>query len=69
MTDLPSWKDKPSQAGEVLDEDDAAMIKALLALEFQQRRIAALFDVNQGRISEIATGARFGDVEALEISR
>lgn len=33
----------------------------LLQLGFQQKRIAALFDVNQGRISEIAAKMKDGE--------
>lgn len=46
-----------------LDEQDAAVIKLLLAEGFAQKRIAALFDVNQGRISEINSGNKFTHVQ------
>jgi len=45
-----------SQKSDSLTAFDASVIKALLILGLQQKRIAALFDVNQGRISEINRG-------------
>lgn len=47
-----------------LSEADAAIIKQRLRLGEIQSRIAADFDVNGGRISEINTGKTFADVEA-----
>lgn len=38
---------------------DVAAIKARLSRGEYQHRIAADYDLNQGRISEIATGKRF----------
>lgn len=43
-----------------LTEADAIMILKRLALGEFQNRIAADFDVNPGRISEIKTGQAFG---------
>lgn len=40
---------------------DVAAIKARLRRGEYQHRIAADYDLNQGRISEIATGKRFPD--------
>lgn len=57
------------QASEKLTTVDAATIKLLLGLGHQQKRIAALFDVNQGRISEIASGRKYAEVAALAISQ
>lgn len=54
-----------SQRSDNIDARAAATIKLLLALGHQHKRIAALFDCNQGRISEIATGRRFADVPIL----
>lgn len=39
--------------------DDAKQIRRMLADGWLQSRIAAHFDVNAGRISEIKTGKRF----------
>lgn len=43
----------------LLTPEQAAAIKARLMRGDYQHRIAADYDVNQGRISEIATGKRF----------
>ena len=45
-----------------LSRADVAIIKARLARGELQHRIAADYDINAGRISEINTGARFADV-------
>jgi hypothetical protein len=45
-----------------LSPEDAAMIKKMLREGAYQRQIAAVFDTNSGRISEINTGKRFPDV-------
>jgi hypothetical protein len=45
-----------------LSEQDAAVIKAMLAAGLRQSDIAALFGVNSGRITEINTGRRFAEV-------
>ena len=45
-----------NQRSKSLTPADGALILHLIHLGFQHKRIAALFDVNQGRISEIATG-------------
>lgn len=37
---------------------EIAIVKLLLDIGFQHKRIAALFDCNQGRIAEIATGKK-----------
>lgn len=61
-----------SQRSDKLTEKDAVVVKMLLRLGFQHKRIAALFDCNQGRISEINSGQKFADVpdliEALKIA-
>lgn len=57
---------KATQHSVKLDTTDAAIIKLLSEdLGFQHKRIAALFDVNQGRISEIVSGKKFETVESL----
>lgn len=38
---------------------DAAIIRFLIDHGFQHKRIAALYDINQGRIAEINTGEKF----------
>ena len=45
-----------------LSESDVAKIKARLRRGELQHRIAADFDINPGRISEINTGKRWPDV-------
>jgi len=45
-----------------LTPEQVSTIKARLARGDYQHRIAADFDLNQGRISEIATGKRFANV-------
>jgi hypothetical protein len=50
---------KPSRS---LTGADAAIIKRRLALGEFQNRIAADYDVNPGRINEIAKGRKFADV-------
>ena len=42
-----------------LTEEDAVVIRSRLLLKEYQHRIAADYDVNPGRISEIKTGKRF----------
>lgn len=37
---------------------EIAIVKLLVDVGFQHKRIAALFDCNQGRIAEIATGQK-----------
>lgn len=49
-----------------LTREDAAVIKKLLNQKVFQNRIAAMFDVNPGRISEINTGMTFADVSAAD---
>ena len=49
---------KGQQASYTLDEWDAAIIRFLDNQGFSCQRIAALFDVNQGRVSEVITDQR-----------
>ena len=49
-----------------LDEDDAAIVKGMLARGDRQYDIAAWFGVNGGRIGEISTGAKFVEVKPAE---
>lgn len=55
-----------------LTPQEVSIIKARIVRGDYQHRIAADFDLNQGRISEIATGKRFpqispAPVEALHV--
>lgn len=44
------------QKSDKLSPSDAAIVVLLASMGFQHKRIAALFDVNQGRIAEIVRG-------------
>jgi hypothetical protein len=46
-------------SGISLTEDDAAIVKGMLARGDRQHDVAAWFGVNGGRIAEIASGSRF----------
>ena len=59
---------KAQPSGIRLDEDDAALVKGMLARGDRQHDIAAWFGVNGGRIGEISTGAKFPDVKPAEQS-
>jgi hypothetical protein len=51
-------------SGISLTEDDAAIVKGMLARGDRQHDIAAWFGVNGGRIGEIASERRFRAIEA-----
>jgi len=55
----PPGTRRPSRS---LTAKDAAIIKSRIRAGEFLNRIAANFDVNPGRISEIKTGKRFSDV-------
>lgn len=57
-------KNPLNQHSRKLTLEDAAVVKKRLKLGELQSRIAADFDVNGGRISEINTGKLFPNVEA-----
>jgi hypothetical protein len=57
MTKTPTRR--PSRK---LSISDAAMIKKMLREGAYQHQIAAVFETNSGRISEINTGKRFPEV-------
>lgn len=57
-----------TQKSDALTKQDAVIIKTLLYLGFQHKRIASLFDVNQGRIGDINTGKVFRDEDRLSPS-
>lgn len=48
----------------MLNDEQAAVVKGLLARGDKQHDIAAFFGENGGRIAEIATGKRFATVQA-----
>jgi hypothetical protein len=50
-------------SGLFLTEDDAAIVKGMLARGDRRHDIAAWFGVNGGRIGEIASGQKFRRVE------
>lgn len=50
-----------------LTPEEVSIIKTRIARGEFQHRIAADFDLNQGRISEIATGKRFAHVLPAEM--
>lgn len=47
---------------------DAAIVKALLRENWIQSDIASLLGCNGGRIAEIATGAKFPEIEPADLS-
>lgn len=61
-----SFKAPPS--GIRLDEEDAAIVKGMLARGDRQHDIAAWFGVNGGRIGEISTGAKFTEVKPADLA-
>ena len=59
---FPALGGKPMASITKLTPKDVSVIKARILLGDFQHRIAADYDLNQGRISEIAKGKRFGHV-------
>jgi hypothetical protein len=55
-----AYKAEPS--GRRLDDEDASIVKGMLARGDRQHDIAAWFGVNGGRIAEVATGAKFPNI-------
>ena len=55
-------------SGISLTEQDAALVKAMLARGDRQHDIAAWFGVNGGRVAEIATQKKFQFVEPADRS-
>lgn len=47
-----------------LTHEQVSIIKSRIARGEYRHRIAADYDINQGRISEIATGKRFSSIPA-----
>lgn len=54
------------KSGIRLTEQDAAIVKAMIARGDRQHDIAAWFGVNGGRIGEIASGRKFRSVRPAE---
>ncbi len=54
-------------SGITLNAANAAIVKGMLQRGDRQHDIAAWFGVNGGRIAEIATGHRFGEVVAAPL--
>lgn len=59
---------KAPPSGIRLDEDDAAIVKGMLARGDRQHDIAAWFGVNGGRVAEISTGAKFAEVKPADLA-
>lgn len=55
-------RNRAESSGITLSTADAALIKGMLLRGDRQHDIAAWFGVNGGRVAEIATGYRFGEV-------
>jgi hypothetical protein len=49
-------------SGRRLTRYEAGLVKALLHRNYRQQDIAAIWGVNSGRISDIATAKKFADV-------
>ena len=58
---------KAKASGITLTENDAAIVKGMLARGDRQHDIAAYFGVNGGRIGEIATGKSFRKIPPARI--
>lgn len=56
----------PGRPSRRLTHDDAIQVRRMIADGWLQSRIAAHFDVNPGRISEIHTGKRFSTTGEFE---
>lgn len=56
-------KRRAPASGMYLDPSDAALVKGMLLRGDRQHDIASYFGVNAGRVAEIATGAKFYDVD------
>ena len=60
---------RKAQKSDTITEGDALVVKMLLPMGFHHKRIAALFDWNIGRVSEISSGKRYGYVPTINILR
>jgi hypothetical protein len=58
-----AMKYRAPASGIALSEEDAAIVKGMLARGDRQHDIAAYFGVNGGRIGEIATGQKFREIK------
>lgn len=68
MEGIVSGLFRAEPSGIRLDEDDAAIVKGMLARGDRQHDIAAWFGVNGGRIAEVSTGAKFAEVRPADSS-
>lgn len=59
---LPQERIESQRSDAATDPVEVAIIKLLVDVGFHHKRIAALFDMNQGRISEVANGQVRPDV-------
>lgn len=60
-----SHRRQKSQISNAPDDDlEIALVRLLIRVGFQHKRIAALFDCNQGRIAEISTGEKRPEIDA-----
>jgi len=59
---------KAPPSGIRLNEDDASLVKGMLARGDRQHDIAAWFGVNGGRIAEVSTGAKFAEVKPADVA-
>lgn len=55
---------RAESSGIRLDEEDAALVKGMLARGDRHHDIAAWFGVNQGRIADVKNGDLFPEIEA-----
>lgn len=59
---------RPRRHSPEVTPEMAGKIKTMLAHGMIQHDIAAVFGINQGRVSEIKTGEKFGDVPPSSLS-
>lgn len=62
---LSSHRVKSQRSENPSGELEIAIVKLLIAVGFQHKRIAALFDCNQGRIAEISKGHKGAEVSCV----
>src|SRR6187399_2191960 len=53
----------------MLNIEQAAVIKGMLARGDKQHDIAAHFGTNSGRVAEISTGAKFSNIQAAPVDK
>ncbi|MER8516129.1 helix-turn-helix domain-containing protein [Mesorhizobium sp. M1060] len=67
MKPFPPIPLAPRRSSPRMSDEMAAKAKALLGLGYSQQDIATMLGVNQGRVSEINTGERFGSVPPAQL--